>query len=63
MTLLERYNAAIASGEINDDPLQRVVLNRLQKLADDLEQATSSWFSSKPRPCSSAASWSASSRE
>ena len=45
MTLLERYNAAIASGEINDDPLQRVVLNRLQKLADDLEQATSSWFS------------------
>ncbi len=45
MTLIERYKAVIASGEINDDPLQRVILSQLQKLADDLEQSQSSWFS------------------
>jgi len=45
MTLLEHYNAAIARGEINDDPLQREVLTQLQKLAYDLEQEQSSWFS------------------
>lgn len=43
--LIECYNAAIERGDINDDPLQRVVLTQLQQLADDLEQAHKSWFS------------------
>ena len=44
MSLIDRYNAAVTSGEINDDPLQRVVLVQLQKLIDDLEEPES-WFS------------------
>ncbi|RUR12993.1 cell division protein ZapE [Legionella sp. km772] len=43
--LIDHYNAAIDRGEINDDPMQRVVLNQLQQLVTDLEQTKSSWFS------------------
>jgi cell division protein ZapE len=43
--LIERYNALVTSGEIHDDALQRVVLTQLQKLAEELEQSKSSWFS------------------
>lgn len=48
--LLEQYDAAIARGEINDDPLQRVVLNQLHLLAQDLEQSKTSWFSWRRPP-------------
>jgi cell division protein ZapE len=44
MILIDRYNAAVTSGEINDDPLQRVVLVQLQRLIDDLECSQFSWF-------------------
>lgn len=43
MNLIERYDEAIAKGEIYDDPLQRVVLNQLKKLTDELENSASSW--------------------
>lgn len=44
MTLLEIYQAAIARGDINDDPLQRAILIQMQCLADELAQPQSSWF-------------------
>ncbi len=44
MTLIESYNAAIARGEINDDPLQHVVLDQLQKLANDLKLVPPFWY-------------------
>lgn len=50
MILVERYNAAVISGEINDDPLQREVLEQLQRLAEDLEQNKTSWFSWGKKP-------------
>lgn len=45
MSLVQRYDAAIASGQINDDPLQREVLIPLQRLVDQLTQSRSGWFS------------------
>jgi cell division protein ZapE len=44
MTLVERYNAAVASGDIDNDPLQRIILDQMQQIALDLEQPQSSWF-------------------
>jgi cell division protein ZapE len=45
MTLMTEYDAAIERGEINDDPLQRDILTYMERLADDLKKANSSWFS------------------
>ena len=44
MTLMDHYEAAIYRGEIDDDPLQRELLGQMQRLANDLEQASASWF-------------------
>jgi cell division protein ZapE len=45
MTLMAQYDAAIARGEINDDPLQREILTHMERLASDLKAANASWFS------------------
>ncbi|TAL64789.1 MAG: cell division protein ZapE, partial [Legionella sp.] len=45
MNLVQQYDAAIARGEINDDPLQRELLSPLQRLADELNTSKNSWFS------------------
>ncbi|WP_058533360.1 cell division protein ZapE [Legionella saoudiensis] len=45
MTLTAYYDAAIERGEINDDPLQRDILAHMERLANDLEKANTSWFS------------------
>lgn len=44
MNLVSHYDEAIASGEINNDPAQRMVLSHLQRLADDLEKPQPRWF-------------------
>lgn len=44
MMLMDRYNALVSRGELDDDPLQRVVLIQLQRLVDDLMAPTASWF-------------------
>ena len=44
MNLMAHYDEAIAKGEIDDDPLQREVLQHMQRLADDLKNAKPSWF-------------------
>ena len=49
MTLLNQYQAAIQRGDIEDDPLQREILEQMQRLANDLK-ANSSWFSRLYKP-------------
>lgn len=44
MTLMNQYETAILGGEIDDDPLQREILVRMQRLANDLKKANSSWI-------------------
>jgi cell division protein ZapE len=50
MTLITYYEAAIGRGEIQDDPLQRALLVRMERLAQELKKANSSWFSSIHKP-------------
>lgn len=50
MTLMVEYDAAIARGEINDDSLQREILTHMERLANDLNKANSSWFSRVYKP-------------
>lgn len=50
MTLMTHYDAAIHRGEIDDDALQRELLLQMQRLADDLEKANSSWLSHLYKP-------------
>lgn len=45
MSLMSEYDAAIHRGEIDDDSLQRDILKEMQRLADELHSARSSWFS------------------
>lgn len=44
MNLENYYEEAIQRGEIDNDPHQRELLEHMQRLADDLEQPSSSWF-------------------
>lgn len=44
MNLMTQYEAAIHRGEIDDDPLQRDILMRLQHLADSVKKSNSSWL-------------------
>lgn len=44
MTLLSHYEAAVARGDIQDDPLQRHILLSLQRLADDIASPRHFWF-------------------
>ena len=44
MTLMELYEAAIARGDISDDPAQRVVIAPLQRLADELAAPGPLWL-------------------
>ncbi len=50
MNLLTAYEEAIRRGEINDDPLQREILDPMQRLATDLIQSKTSWFSWNTKP-------------
>lgn len=43
MLLLERYDQEIASGDIVEDPAQRVVLGHLQRIAEDLAIWQAKW--------------------
>lgn len=43
MSLMQHYEAAIHRGEINDDPLQREILEQMERLAADLHKINSSW--------------------
>ena len=44
MTLISHYDAAIASGDIQDDLRQRQVLLSMQRLAEELQMPKRSWF-------------------
>jgi cell division protein ZapE len=44
MKLVDRYNALITAGDVDDNLLQREVLDQLQVLADELEKSEASWF-------------------
>ncbi|ASQ44890.1 cell division protein ZapE [Legionella clemsonensis] len=44
MTLIKRYEEIIASGEIEDDPIQRTVLASMQRVCDELRLPRRSWF-------------------
>ncbi len=44
MTLTDEYDAAIARGEIQDDPLQRGVLTSFQRVAESLNRPRHFWF-------------------
>jgi cell division protein ZapE len=44
MNLMTQYDAAIATGEIQNDILQREIIIHMQELADALNQPKSSWF-------------------
>jgi cell division protein ZapE len=44
MKIEEQYNAAIAGGDINDDPLQRTLLIPMQRLIDELERPAPPWY-------------------
>ncbi len=50
MTLMTQYDAAIARGEINDDPLQRTILLHMERLTLELQKTKSSWL---PQWCKS----------
>jgi cell division protein ZapE len=45
MILLEHYYAAVAQGEICDDPGQRDVIEHMQRLINELQWPQRSWFS------------------
>ncbi|MGC1181886.1 cell division protein ZapE [Legionella sp.] len=45
MMLISYYDAAIHRGEIDDDPLQRELLIRMERLVNDLKKVNSLWFS------------------
>ena len=44
MTLLDKYDAAAACAEINNDPSQRHVITHMQRVADELAASSPSWF-------------------
>lgn len=44
MSLIEQYEAAIYRGEIDSDPEQREILEHMQRLAEDLQKKSDSWF-------------------
>ncbi|MFI4918726.1 MAG: cell division protein ZapE [Legionellales bacterium] len=44
MNLLTYYNAAVARGEINDDPLQKAILAPMQRVVDELKDEQRAWF-------------------
>jgi cell division protein ZapE len=44
MILLTQYEAAIQRNEIDNDPLQREILEHMQRLADELQKSKPSWF-------------------
>lgn len=50
MTLIAQYEAAIRLEEIDDDGLQREILDQLERLANDLKKANSFWFSQWLKP-------------
>lgn len=45
MTLIDHYIKAVDAGDINDDPLQRDVLEHMQRIDDDLKPGKRRWFS------------------
>lgn len=51
MSLMDQYESAIHQGAIDDDPLQRKILERMQELAEKIKNAKSSWVNlfQKPR--------------
>lgn len=44
MSLIDHYDEAVACAEINDDPAQREVIKRMQRVADELTLPRLSWF-------------------
>lgn len=44
MTLMNQYEAAVASGEIQDDLAQRDIITHMQQLADKLAEPKHTWF-------------------
>ena len=47
MVLIADYDAAVARGEINDDPLQQKVLGELQRVSEELTRPKRSWWGAK----------------
>ena len=45
MSLIKEYEAAIAGGNIVEDPSQRAALNRMQNLLDSINAQSDSWLS------------------
>jgi cell division protein ZapE len=44
MTLIEAYEAAVRSADIRDDPTQRYVLEKMQRVLDELSASTGAWY-------------------
>ncbi|CEK11947.1 cell division protein ZapE [Legionella hackeliae] len=44
MRVIQQYDAAVASGDIENDPIQRTVLESMQRLSDDLQLPRRSWL-------------------
>lgn len=44
MNLMDHYDAAVASAEINNDPSQREIIIQMQRVADELAASKRSWF-------------------
>lgn len=42
--LITHYEEAIQRGDIDDDPLQREILQSMQRLADEVKKLNSSWL-------------------
>lgn len=49
MTLIKQYEAAIERAEIEDDPAQRIVIEHLQRVADELATPRHAWLKWLPR--------------
>jgi len=45
MPLITAYNAAVASGEIGEDPAQRELIPHFQRVSNELAASAHSWFS------------------
>lgn len=49
MTLRVNYDDAVLRGDIKDDPHQRVIIESLQRVANELERPRHFWFQRRPK--------------
>ncbi len=49
MTLVEQYDAAVASNTIRNDPIQRMVVTEFERVREGLNQPLRKWFDFRPK--------------